>query len=78
MKKTIIKLCKIVPIVLLGCFVVSVITGYARYSSTLNSAPFSVWVLVDTILLYSSGNCFMDNRHCRAKEMEGVKQSWKC
>jgi len=49
MKKTIIKLCKIVPIVLLGCFVISVITGYARYSSTLNSAPFSVWVLVDAI-----------------------------
>ncbi len=49
MKKTIMKLCKIVPIVLLGCFVVSVITGYARYSSTLNSAPFSVWVLVDAL-----------------------------
>ena len=51
MKKTIIKLCKIVPIVLLGCFVVSVVTGYARYSSTLNSAPFSVWVLVDALYL---------------------------
>ena len=49
MKKTIIKLCKLVPIVLLLCFVVSVVTGYTRYSSTLNSAPFSVWVLVDVL-----------------------------
>ena len=55
MKKTIIKLCKIVPIVLLGCFVVSVVTGYARYSSTLNSAPFSVWVLVDAIYFILPG-----------------------
>jgi len=55
MKKTIIKLCKIVPIVLLGCFVVSVITGYIRYSSTLNSAPFSVWVLVDAIYFILPG-----------------------
>ena len=55
MKKTIIKLCKIVPIVLLLCFVVSVVTGYTRYSSALNSAPFSVWVLVDTICFILPG-----------------------
>ena len=48
-KKKIIKFCKIIPIVLLVCFAISVTTGYARYSSTLNSAPFSVWVLVDAI-----------------------------
>ena len=62
MKKTIMRLCKIVPIVLLVCFIVSVVTGYARYSSTLNSAPFSVWVLADVIyfivpalLLFATG-----------------------
>ena len=48
-KKTIIKLCNIASIVLLLCFVVSTVTGYMRYSATLNSAPFSVWVLVDAI-----------------------------
>ena len=52
MKKTIMKLCKIVPIVLLVCFIVSVVAGYARYSSTLNSAPFSVWVLADVIYFF--------------------------
>ena len=54
-KKKIIKFCKIIPIVLLVCFAISVTTGYARYSSTLNSAPFSVWVLVDAIYFILPG-----------------------
>ena len=49
MKKKIIKFCYIAPVVLLICFAVSIVTGYMRYSSTLNSAPFYVWVLVDAI-----------------------------
>lgn len=50
-KKTIIKLVNITSILLLLCFVISIVTGYLRYYSydTLNSAPFSVWVLVDGI-----------------------------
>ena len=50
-KKTIIKLVNITSIILLFCFVISIVTGYLRYYSydTLNSAPFYVWVLVDAI-----------------------------
>lgn len=55
MKKTIIKICKIGPIVLLVWFIVSLVTGYIRYSTTLNSAPFSVWVLVYTIYFILPG-----------------------
>lgn len=48
-KKTMIKLCNIASLILLLCFVISTMTGYLRYSSTLNSAPFSVWVLADAL-----------------------------
>ena len=50
-KKKIIKLVNITSIILLFCFVISIVTGYLRYYSydTLNSAPFYVWVLVDAI-----------------------------
>ena len=53
-KKTIIKLVNITSILLLLCFVISIVTGYLRYYSydTLNSAPFSVWVLVDAIYFF--------------------------
>ncbi len=44
-----IKLCNIASLILLLCFVISTVTGYLRYSSTLNSAPFSVWVLADAL-----------------------------
>lgn len=36
-------------LLLLG-FVVNTIVDYSRYNSTLNSAPFSVWVLVNAII----------------------------
>ena len=48
-KEKIIRFCNIASIILLLCFVISTVTGYMRYSATLNSAPFSVWVLVDAI-----------------------------
>ena len=51
MKNKIIKFCNIATVVLLICFVISIVTGYMRYSTTLNSAPFYVWVLVDAIYL---------------------------
>ena len=55
-KKTIIKLVNITSIILLFCFVISIVTGYLRYYSydTLNSAPFYVWVLVDAICYLGS------------------------
>ena len=50
MKKTMIaKVCNIISILLLICFFWKTIHDYSIYTSTLNSAPFYVWILVNGI-----------------------------
>lgn len=49
MKQTISKWCNIASLILIICFAVKVAIDYSNYTSTLNSAPFYVWVLVDAI-----------------------------
>lgn len=51
MKNKLPKICKIVSAVLAVAFVIKSIVDYSRYSSTLNSAPFYVWVLVNALYL---------------------------
>ena len=41
--------CNVISIVLLIAFVINVIVDYAKYTASLNSAPFYVWVLVDAL-----------------------------
>lgn len=48
-KKNIAKVCNAISIILLICFVVKTIIDYTQYSSTLNSAPFYVWILVNAL-----------------------------
>jgi len=43
------QICFLISILLSAGFVVHTIADYIRYSSTLNSAPFSVWVIVNGI-----------------------------
>jgi len=48
-KQTIVKLCNIVSATLLFCFIVKTIIDRIQYSFALNSAPFYVWILVNTL-----------------------------
>ena len=41
------KVCGILSGILLLCFGIKTAIDYAQYTTTLNSAPFSVWVLVN-------------------------------
>ena len=48
-KDRIAKMCHIVSPVLFACFPAKTIVDYTRYSDTLNSAPFYVWILADAL-----------------------------
>ena len=48
-KVNISKLCYIISALLLVGFVINTILDYSRYNSTLNSAPFYLWVLVNIL-----------------------------
>lgn len=48
-KHKILKWCNIVSVILIVCFIVKTIFDYKNYSTTLNSAPFSIWILVNAI-----------------------------
>lgn len=41
------KVCNILSLALLLCFIVNTAIDYAGYSTTLNSAPFYLWVIVN-------------------------------
>ena len=49
MKENIPQICNIVSAILGAAFVIKSIADYIRYSNTLNSAPFYVWVLVNAL-----------------------------
>ena len=51
MKKKIPMICILVSLVLVIVFVIKSIADYNQYSTTLNSAPFSVWILVNALYL---------------------------
>ena len=48
-KAAIIKLCYIASIVLVILFFIKNIIDYSTYTTTLNSAPFSVWIAVNAL-----------------------------
>jgi hypothetical protein len=51
MKKKVPMVCIIVSAILVVAFVIKSIVDYTQYSAILNSAPFSVWVLVNALYL---------------------------
>lgn len=44
-----VKVCNVLSILLFLGFIMKTITDYSQYKSTLNSAPFYVWVVVNMI-----------------------------
>ena len=51
MKKKVPMICNIVSVVLVIAFIVKNIVDYSKYTSTLNSAPFYVWILANALYL---------------------------
>lgn len=51
MKHKISKSCNIISLTFIVCFVIKTIYDYRSYSSTLNSAPFYLWILANAICL---------------------------
>ena len=43
------KICNVFSIALLLGFVIKTIVDYFRYSTTLNSAPFYIWIIVNMV-----------------------------
>lgn len=43
------KWCSVISLILIICFVVKTVFDYGKYSSTLNSAPFDLWILVNAL-----------------------------
>ena len=48
-KSKISKICVLISIILTIIFVIKVILDYITYKTTLNSAPFYLWIVVDAI-----------------------------
>lgn len=48
-KAKISKICGIISIILVILFVIKIILDYVTYKTTLNSAPFYLWVIVNAI-----------------------------
>jgi len=48
-KSKISKICGIISIILVVLFVIKIILDYVTYKTTLNSAPFYLWIVVDAI-----------------------------
>ena len=51
MKKKVPMICNIVSVVLVIAFIVNNVVDYSKYTSTLNSAPFYVWILANALYL---------------------------
>ena len=51
MKKKVPMICNIVSVVLVIAFIVKNVVDYSKYTSTLNSAPFYVWILANALYL---------------------------
>ena len=51
MKQKVPVICNIVSLILLIVFVIKSIVDYTQYSTSLNSAPFYLWVLVNALFL---------------------------
>jgi len=48
-KLNITKMCNVISIILMICFIVKTIIDYTQYSSTFSSAPFYVWIIANAL-----------------------------
>lgn len=69
MKKKVPMICNIVSVVLVIAFIVKNVVDYSKYTSTLNSAPFYVWILdnalyliIPAIILFAVGAIIKKNQ----------------
>ena len=69
MKKKVPMICNIVSAVLVIAFIVKNVVDYSKYTSTLNSAPFYVWILanasyliIPAIILFAVGAIIKKNQ----------------
>ena len=51
MKKKVPMICNIVSVVLVIAFIVKNVVDYSKYTTTLNSAPFYVWIFANALYL---------------------------
>ena len=59
MKQKVPMICNIVSLILLIVFVIKSIVDYTQYLTSLNSAPFYLWVLVNALFFGNSCNYFV-------------------
>ena len=69
MKKKVPMICNIVSVVLVIAFIVKNVVDYSKYTSTLNSAPFYVWIwanalylIIPAIILFAVGAIIKKNQ----------------
>ena len=43
------KWCNVISLVLIVCFIIKTSFDYGKYSCTLTSAPFDIWILVNAL-----------------------------
>lgn len=67
-KQIIHKLCYALSFLMVIAFIIALVRDYNMYSTTLNSAPFSLWIAVDSIyfllpagILFALGLFFQKN-----------------
>jgi ABC-type arginine transport system permease subunit len=48
-KLNITKMCNVISIILMICFILKTIIDYTQYSSTFSSAPFYVWIIANAL-----------------------------
>ena len=44
-------ICNIISVILIAAFIIKTIVDYTQYNTTLNSAPFSVWIGVNAMFM---------------------------
>ena len=75
-KKKIIKVCNIVAFILTLSFLLKLVRDWFVYSTTLNSAPFYLWVMVDAAYYLLPAACiFLLGRFVQVKKKKEEQEN---
>ena len=75
-KKKIIKVCNIVAFILTLSFLLKLVRDWFVYSTTLNSAPFYLWVMVDAAYYLLPAACiFLVGRFVQVKKKKEEQEN---
>lgn len=75
-KKKIIKFCNIAAVVLILGFLLNLVRDWFVYHTTLNSAPFYLWVIVDAVYFLLPAACvFLAGRFVQAKNQKNKQEN---